>query len=202
MPKVIRFSVGRGGQNSLPQDVMTVQYLLNCVPYSKGGPSPELAVDGIAGPKTAAAITCFQRACITHADGRVDPGGPTLSRLQQFDPYPGQPMPASPAFKQGDKQVQPKGIKDPNQPGYKQAGFKDPYQPGSAGYATGLQGCPPGFKNPYSPGIKQPYPPGFKEASPGSYKQTYPPGFKEASPGGYKQTGPPVKGGGFKNGGW
>jgi len=132
MPKVIRFSVGRGGQNSLPQDVMTVQYLLNCVPYSKGGPSPELAVDGIAGPKTAAAITCFQRACITHADGRVDPGGPTLSRLQQFDPYPGQPMPASPAFKQGDKQVQPKGIKDPNQPGYKQAGFKDPYQPGSS----------------------------------------------------------------------
>lgn len=39
MAKGIRFSVGRDGQNSLPLDVMTVQYLLNCVPSSKGGPS-------------------------------------------------------------------------------------------------------------------------------------------------------------------
>lgn len=203
MPKAIRFSVGRGGQNCLPQDVMTVQYLLNCVPFSKGGPSPELVVDGIAGSKTLGAIARFQQACLSLCDGRIDPGGPTLSRLQQFDPYPNQPMPASAAFKQGAEQYQSKGIKDPGQPGYKQSGLKDPWQPGyKQGMPPGYKDAPPGFKNPYSPGIKQPYPPSSKEASQGGYKQTYPPGYKDTSPGGYKQTGPPVKGGGFKSGGW
>ncbi len=163
MPKAIRFSVGRGGQNCSPQDVMTVQYLLNCVPYSKGGPSPELAVDGIAEPITLTAIARFQQACLSHPDGRVDPGGPTLSHLQQYDPYPGQPMPSSPSYKQGHKYA---GIKDHN---------------------------PPGHKSPYPPGFKKPYPPGYKEASPGGFKQTEPAGYKQNFPpvkgGGFKQGG-------------
>jgi hypothetical protein len=180
---------------------MTVQYLLNCVPYNRGGPSTELAVDGIAGPITHAAISRFQLSCLGRADGRIDPGGPTLARLQEFDPYPSQPMPASPSWKQGYKQGKSPGIKDPNQHGYENA-VKQPYYPGvKQGMPPGYKDAPPGFKNPYSPGIKQPYQPGFKDASPGGYKQTYPPGYKDASPGGYKQTGPPVKGGGFKSGG-
>lgn len=32
MPKTIAGSVGRGGRNYPASDVMTVQYLLNCVP--------------------------------------------------------------------------------------------------------------------------------------------------------------------------
>lgn len=88
MPKAISGSVGRGGRNFPPSDVMTVQYLLNCVPASLGGPSPELAVDGAVGPKTIGAIEKYQRAIGGTCDGRVDPGGATLRALQVRDPYP------------------------------------------------------------------------------------------------------------------
>ena len=97
MPKTISSAVGRGGRNFPPSDVMTVQYLLNCVPASRGGPSPELMVDGASGPKTIAAIEKFQRSKGGFADGRVDPGGATLRALQAGDPYPGQPIPAQTA---------------------------------------------------------------------------------------------------------
>ncbi|HNY42859.1 MAG TPA: peptidoglycan-binding domain-containing protein [Bryobacteraceae bacterium] len=186
MPKSIRFSVGRGGQNVLPQDVMTVQYLLNCVPTSKGGPSPELVVDGIAGPKTMAAISDFQRGSLSSPDGRVDPGGPTLARLQQFDPYPDQPMPPAASFPKSPagykKESGPPGYKDLKIPGWKQAG---------------------------QPGYKDLWPGGTKQAgSPGNYKQAspegYPPATKQAgTPGDYKQAGPPgYKVPGYKSGGW
>ena len=118
MPKPIRYSVGRGGRNTSPQDVFTVQYLLNCVPCNQGGPMPELAVDGIAGPKTVAAIMRFQRGCLAFPDGRVDPGGPTLARLQQFDPFPFIPIPPMPMHHKGDKAYGHPGHKG----GYKQTG--------------------------------------------------------------------------------
>ena len=89
MPKSIQRSVGWGGTN-VAQDVVTVQYLLNCVPSRKGGPFPELAVDGLVGPKTIGAIRKFQHAAFGHADGRVDPGQRTLQTLQAYDPYPNQ----------------------------------------------------------------------------------------------------------------
>jgi peptidoglycan hydrolase-like protein with peptidoglycan-binding domain len=92
--KNIRYSVGKGGQNALPHDVMTVQYLLNCVPAGFGGPHVELAVDGMCGPKTIAAIEAFQRKVNGWSDGRVDANGGTLKRLQSFDPAPFQPLPA------------------------------------------------------------------------------------------------------------
>jgi peptidoglycan hydrolase-like protein with peptidoglycan-binding domain len=92
MAKNITGSVGRGGRNYPPSDVMTVQYLLNCVPALQGGPSPELAVDGAAGPKTIAAIEKFQRAKSGACDGRVDPWGATLRALQERDPYPNQAL--------------------------------------------------------------------------------------------------------------
>jgi len=62
MAKSITGGVGRGGRNFPPGDVMTVQYLLNCVPAGQGGPSPELVVDGAAGPRTSAAMREFPRA--------------------------------------------------------------------------------------------------------------------------------------------
>jgi len=92
MPKNIAGSVGKGGLNRAP-DAATIQYLLNCVPKSAGGPTPELAVDGICGPLTKAAILKFQMARGGYCDGRVDSGGPTLKYLQGYDPYPMVPMP-------------------------------------------------------------------------------------------------------------
>jgi len=91
MPKSIQWAVGAGGRN-LPADVATIQYLLNCVPTGKGGPVPELAVDGLVGPKTIGAIRKFQVASFGRADGRVDPGARTIETLQAYDPYPNQPM--------------------------------------------------------------------------------------------------------------
>lgn len=88
--KKILTSVGVGGANQ-PVDVMTVQYLLNCVPAVQGGPPEELAVDGLVGPKTVAAIRRFQGAQFGWGDGRVDAekaGGRTLPVLQRFDPFP------------------------------------------------------------------------------------------------------------------
>lgn len=104
MPKNIQAAVGAGGMNRYP-DTATVQYLLNCVPEASGGPSPELAVDGIAGPKTLAAIQKFQMAQAGHSDWRVDPGGPALRALQSFDPYPEMPMPLGAAGGKAAKSV-------------------------------------------------------------------------------------------------
>ena len=106
MPKTITSSVGRGGRNFPPVDVMTVQYLLNCVPMQHGGANPELVVDGAVGPKTIAAIEKFQRGNVGACDGRVDPGGATLRMLQAKanDPYPNQPLNAN-AIKSGGGQA-------------------------------------------------------------------------------------------------
>lgn len=124
MPKSIIGSVGRGGKNYPPSDVMTVQYLLNCVPVSQGGPAQELAVDGAAGPKTIAAIENYQRRQGGFADGRVDPGGNTLRVLQARDPYPNQPLRQG-----GAKGGQAKGAGDP----FGQKGFDHKSSDHSAG---------------------------------------------------------------------
>ena len=100
MAKAIRGAVGAGGANG-PADVFTVQYLLNLVPKSQGGPSPELTVDAICGPLTKAAILKFQKACGAPCDGRIDPGGPTLKKLLAYDPYPTQDLSAAMACKIG-----------------------------------------------------------------------------------------------------
>ncbi len=70
-----------------PADVTIIQDLLNKVPLMSGGPSVKLQVDGKCGPKTVEAIRKFQ---IRHfgagsADGRVDPNGRTLAKLNDFD---------------------------------------------------------------------------------------------------------------------
>ena len=90
MARTIAFSVGRMGGINRSDDTKTVQELLNQVPVTSGGPQPLLVVDGKCGPKSIAAIQKFQ---LHHfgwkgADGRVDPNGPTLAKLNEFDRPP------------------------------------------------------------------------------------------------------------------
>jgi len=97
MARSIFLSVGMGGKN-LPDDTLTVQQLLNKVPGFEGGPVPILAEDSKCGPLTKGAIQKFQ---LKHfgwkgADGRVDPDGPTLAKLNEFDKQPEVPVPPKP----------------------------------------------------------------------------------------------------------
>jgi peptidoglycan hydrolase-like protein with peptidoglycan-binding domain len=136
MPKSVKGAVGIGGAN-VRTDVATVQYLLNCVPAGQGGPAPELAVDGLVGPKTIAAIRKFQASAFGKADGRVDPGGRTIKTLQAYDPYPDQVIAstgaagksAGGAFGKGA----PGGKLGPGAPG-----FKNPPGKGGAGGKFGF----------------------------------------------------------------
>lgn len=166
MPKSITGSVGRGGRNFPASDVMTIQYLLNCVPASQGGPARELAVDGAAGPKTIAAIEGYQRKLGGFADGRVDPGGATLRALQARDPNPNQalsPNAAKSAFPGnaakgsagkdvfGNKTLQSPGKSGFDQFGNKAAGAKGP---GMAMPGGGKDiGGPPGAKGAFGKGL-------------------------------------------------
>src|SRR5688572_33156952 len=101
MAKTITASVGFNGVNR-PDDVITIQTLLNQVPPKDGGPVVKLVVDGVSGPKTRGAIQAFQ---VKHfgwggADSRVDPGKKTLEKLNTFDnpvvPPPPPPPPPPP----------------------------------------------------------------------------------------------------------
>ena len=89
MARNILPSVGLGGANR-PDDVVTVQSMLNCVPLGSGGPAPALDTDGKCGPLTVGAIRNFQFAQFKSSDGRVDVGQRTIERLQSFDTGPGQ----------------------------------------------------------------------------------------------------------------
>jgi peptidoglycan hydrolase-like protein with peptidoglycan-binding domain len=88
-PIAISKPVGQGPlARNLSADVKTVQEALNRVTVLGvvGGPLPFLAVDGIKGPKTQAAILHFQQAQVKsiHADGLVEPGKPTILRLNEI----------------------------------------------------------------------------------------------------------------------
>ena len=87
MARTIAAAVGRMGAPNRQADVKTVQELLNQVPVTSGGPRPLLDPDGKSGPKTIAAIQAFQLHHFgwTGTDGRVDPSGPTLAKLNEFD---------------------------------------------------------------------------------------------------------------------
>lgn len=88
--KTITASVGQGCAN-IPADVATVQYLLNCVPASHGGPVKELEIDGFAGVLTIQAISRFQELQFGWSDGRVETaasGGVTIGELNKYDPLP------------------------------------------------------------------------------------------------------------------
>jgi peptidoglycan hydrolase-like protein with peptidoglycan-binding domain len=75
----LRTPVGAGAVNHR-SDVKYVQFLLSEWRYREGG--QRLAVDGIVGRLTSAAITEFQRKLTRIVDGRVDPDGPTIRMLE------------------------------------------------------------------------------------------------------------------------
>jgi hypothetical protein len=79
-PSTIARSVGRNGANQ-PVDVKTVQRLFNRIAPSDGGPEDLLAEDGFIGPITLGAIQRFQKRHKTGSDVRIDPGGPTLAKM-------------------------------------------------------------------------------------------------------------------------
>ncbi len=158
MPKQLSGPVGIGGRNA-PNDVAVVQYLLDCVPASRGGPAPELVIDGMCGPKTSVAIRNFQRANGCPQDGRVDPSGPTFRTLASYDPYPNQSLPPM-GPPQGKGGYGPQGKTDPSgktgfgpsgkQTGYDPSGKQSGYDP--SGKQTGYD---PFGKTGFGPGGKQ-----------------------------------------------
>ena len=81
-------SVGNGGVN-LKDDSLKIQKLLNMIAPADGGPVPAtpeglgLKEDGVCGSKTIAAIRTFQLRQGTGRDGRVDPNGGTLKRMNE-----------------------------------------------------------------------------------------------------------------------
>jgi Putative peptidoglycan binding domain len=172
MPKQISGSVGIGGRN-IPADVAAVQYLLDCVPTSRGGPTPELVIDGACGPKTTNAIRNFQLMTGCPPDGRVDPGGPTFRTLASYDPYPNQSLP-------------------PMGQSTGKAGYGPPGKGGSGAGGKGSGFGPPGGG--FGPGGKGggSYPPGksggFGDSGGGFGKTGY-------------GSGPPGKGDPYDNGG-
>jgi hypothetical protein len=85
--KTITATVGQGAAN-IPSDVATIQYLLNCVPVSHGGPVRELSIDGFAGVVTTEAINRFQTLHFGSSDSRVGMGSQTLNELKKYDPLP------------------------------------------------------------------------------------------------------------------
>ncbi len=70
---VIKGSVGKGGDNKY-DDVMAVQNALKRVGYT-------IAADGDFGDKTQTAINSFQTTALGFSDGKIDPGGRTLAKL-------------------------------------------------------------------------------------------------------------------------
>ena len=89
-------SVGAGGANK-PADVTEIQQLLNKVPAAKGGAAPPFVVFGTCDSATLAAILKFQKMQVpAFADGRVDPAGPTLAKMNALAGPPGPgPTPAA-----------------------------------------------------------------------------------------------------------
>lgn len=69
--KTITATVGEGGAN-IPADVATVQYLLNSVPVSQGGPTKELVIDGFAGVVTIEAINHLQKVHFGSSNSRLE----------------------------------------------------------------------------------------------------------------------------------
>jgi hypothetical protein len=136
MPKSISGSVGKGGKNRF-EDVLIIQYLLNCVPASKGGPSKELVLDALCGNLTNAAIIKFQQAALGFADGRVDAGGQTLNTLLCYDPYPSMKLTLPSVDNSGkgsgkkggspmNNSWDPFGYYNPASPNYMKSGYEPP----------------------------------------------------------------------------
>ncbi len=91
MAKIIGQSVGIGGLN-VTADVSVVQYLLNCVPVSHGGPTQELSITGVLDHDTLRAIQRMHLANRKDPTSRLDPNSSALRWLSQFDPFPNEAL--------------------------------------------------------------------------------------------------------------
>jgi hypothetical protein len=96
----IEHSIGVGGSNR-PKDVRAIQDALNKIPSAAGGATKRLAVDGLCGHDTRAAIMRFQLAQFKWAVGRVDAGGVTVKRISSLL-TPGAPKSHAPQLSPGD----------------------------------------------------------------------------------------------------
>lgn len=83
MTITISASVGKNGTNNR-SDVKTIQQALNKIPPAQGAPNPNLNEDGLIGPKTISAITVFQDHHGLPADGRIDPNGQTIAKINSL----------------------------------------------------------------------------------------------------------------------
>ena len=77
----LKGSVGRGGAN-IPGDVLYVQYLLNDWRNENG--RQLIALDGVVGPATIAAIVDFQTAQTHFVDALVDTNKASIHALERF----------------------------------------------------------------------------------------------------------------------
>ena len=133
MAKTITAAVGRMGAPNRPEDVKTVQQLLNKVPVPSGGPKPLLEPDGLCGQKTIGAIQAFQLRYFgwPGTDGRVDPNGPTLAKLNEFDGAPPSVTPSARTLAM--RRVGPSGVfVDPDRPDEWFFEVSDPAQTGTS----------------------------------------------------------------------
>ncbi len=73
----IEASVGEGGANR-KKDVRNIQKALNTL-Y----PKVKLTLDGLIGPATIRKIKAFQKTFMRQPDGRIDPGGRSLGKLNE-----------------------------------------------------------------------------------------------------------------------
>lgn len=80
---VISASVGRNGANK-PNDVIVIQALLKRITEVQGGPGPMFEASGRIDPETQAAIDRFQQHHQLGSDGRIDPGGRMLAKINQL----------------------------------------------------------------------------------------------------------------------
>lgn len=96
MAKQIGGSVGLKGKN-VSVDVTAVQELLNLSRGRLGGPPQPIAVDGVVGPETVSAISRFQKQNFGWSDGRVDPNGASLAKLNAIADGNGTAPPSSSA---------------------------------------------------------------------------------------------------------
>ena len=86
-PVAVDAPVGTGPRaRNRPDDVKTIQDALNRVTVKgvAGGAMPFLAVDGLCGPKTNAAVVTFQKAQVGIADGLVEPNKKTVAKLNEI----------------------------------------------------------------------------------------------------------------------
>ncbi len=83
MPIQITKTVGLKAHGQTPLDVKTIQTAFAAIKCKRGKPFYQGRIDGKCGPKTLIAIEDFQGQNNIRPTGRVEPQGPTITRIWQ-----------------------------------------------------------------------------------------------------------------------